>query len=1060
MEVAFQRAEMSNRLNFTGTTRKKQVNLGNRSLGSRTQILQNAQLERSKRERYRKEQNASTTIQSAIRRFNDLRKWNLELSALWDGKDVKQFIYFFKNVVLLQDINQSLSQLKDISLQIYNTQYNWTPSLYETLANCLISAIDKVADLQTESGITLIHEMASLVDVICEAEIVNENNVKLDLFIRSMLKNYKLNGCVSLILKYGSSKKTLEFVTFFTKPEEEFILNINSSNQAGELVESFRCQLQAIIVNKKKFEEEFSDIQRFNYLMNIILLFYSTNATYFEIDEIFIKGFAILLDTLSCGLYFPQDDLYDEMQIDISNGASLQAQRGQDDVVLVQGVQPRMIRVEKHNYPYIEKLFYHFGKRVMKVCESTNASGDLLVSFFHALIQLACPPDSSYDINLKIKGDILLDMVVASSSFNFLDTWFSTLCDNDFYNETLVLVTEGSGNRFWVSAFGAESESWWNTLHLFQEVYSCLMYLSNDSDLFGNGRLDKENYMSFVSFLKNFCILTVLSGRTINDYLKDRVDSKILKAYKLVARLSLKLLKQINTRDLRMSLFDNDFWLMNSSFGFSFSSVFPVLALIEENHEDDTSSSGNNGIDLFEEGAKVFGRMVNPQMMNNLLIVTYLPFMIPFEMRAEIFHRLIDLDKTKVINIYDKRTPGTVSRGNVLQDSFDQFGHVSAADFKKQLSVEFINAFGEKEAGIDGGGLTKELLTSIIEDAFVTSNSKSTKKMNDNENFPYFKITSNYQFYPNPEPALEVMYGSQNKNSHYNKGELMNKLDMIKFLGMVIGKSIYENVLIDVSFAPFFLNRWTSSSFKDFLGFTQQGAETMQQRNSFDDLKTFDEELYDNLIKLTKLSESELDALDLTFTISEKIGGTVANVNLVPGGSNIKVTKKNRLQYIYATAKFKLDKSIATQSEYFLTGLFMIIKPQWLSLFNSYELTKLISGGEKEIDIEDLRKHIVLGGFAEDDQTIKDLFEILNEFSKEDKAKFVKFVTSSSKQPLLGFKELNPMFGVRNAGRFINRLPTASTCVNLLKLPDYQDKDVLREKLLYSINSQAGFDLS
>ena len=42
----------------------------------------------------------------------------------------------------------------------------------------------------------------------------------------------------------------------------------------------------------------------------------------------------------------------------------------------------------------------------------------------------------------------------------------------------------------------------------------------------------------------------------------------------------------------------------------------------------------------------------------------------------------------------------------------------------------------------------------------------------------------------------------------------------------------------------------------------------------------------------------------------------------------------------------------------------------------------------------------------------------------------------------------------------VNRLPTASTCFNLLKLPNYQKKSTLREKLRYSISSNTGFELS
>ncbi|KAG5735313.1 hypothetical protein E4T56_gene10958 [Termitomyces sp. T112] len=72
----------------------------------------------------------------------------------------------------------------------------------------------------------------------------------------------------------------------------------------------------------------------------------------------------------------------------------------------------------------------------------------------------------------------------------------------------------------------------------------------------------------------------------------------------------------------------------------------------------------------------------------------------------------------------------------------------------------------------------------------------------------------------------------------------------------------------------------------------------------------------------------------------------------------------------------------------------------------------------------------------------------------------LRFVTSCSRPPLLGFKELVPNFSIRDASSDQHRLPTSSTCVNLLKLPRYKSEKVLREKLLQAITSNAGFDLS
>jgi ubiquitin-protein ligase E3 C len=56
-------------------------------------------------------------------------------------------------------------------------------------------------------------------------------------------------------------------------------------------------------------------------------------------------------------------------------------------------------------------------------------------------------------------------------------------------------------------------------------------------------------------------------------------------------------------------------------------------------------------------------------------------------------------------------------------------------------------------------------------------------------------------------------------------------------------------------------------------------------------------------------------------------------------------------------------------------------------------------------------------------------------------------------------QDLYPPFCIQLAGTE-ERLPTASTCLNLLKLPQFKDEDTLKDKLLYAIQSGAGFELS
>ncbi|XP_020696758.1 E3 ubiquitin-protein ligase UPL6-like [Dendrobium catenatum] len=78
----------------------------------------------------------------------------------------------------------------------------------------------------------------------------------------------------------------------------------------------------------------------------------------------------------------------------------------------------------------------------------------------------------------------------------------------------------------------------------------------------------------------------------------------------------------------------------------------------------------------------------------------------------------------------------------------------------------------------------------------------------------------------------------------------------------------------------------------------------------------------------------------------------------------------------------------------------------------------------------------------------------------------MRFVTGCSRGPLLGFRYLEPKFCIQRAAPLhaaeedLDRLPTSATCMNLLKLPPYKSIEQMRNKLIYAINADAGFDLS
>jgi len=191
----------------------------------------------------------------------------------------------------------------------------------------------------------------------------------------------------------------------------------------------------------------------------------------------------------------------------------------------------------------------------------------------------------------------------------------------------------------------------------------------------------------------------------------------------------------------------------------------------------------------------------------------------------------------------------------------------------------------------------------------------------------------------------------------------------------------------------------------------------------------------------------------------------------VPDGANVAVERGNVVRYIHFMANHRLNVQLRAQSAAFLRGFQDLVKPQWIKMFDEEELQMLISGSLEGLDLKDLQTHSSYsGGFTAEHPVICWLWETLAAFDAQQQALFLRFVTSCSRAPLLGFKYLEPGFCVHRSGvggsnapddtADHTRLPTAATCMNLLKLPPYQTKEALRQKLLYAITSGSGFDLS
>lgn len=67
------------------------------------------------------------------------------------------------------------------------------------------------------------------------------------------------------------------------------------------------------------------------------------------------------------------------------------------------------------------------------------------------------------------------------------------------------------------------------------------------------------------------------------------------------------------------------------------------------------------------------------------------------------------------------------------------------------------------------------------------------------------------------------------------------------------------------------------------------------------------------------------------------------------------------------------------------------------------------------------------------------------------------FLTGSDRIPILGMKSLSLVIQPTGGGE--DYLPVAHTCFNLLDLPKYTDKALLKSKLIQAIDHYEGFNL-
>ena len=431
----------------------------------------------------------------------------------------------------------------------------------------------------------------------------------------------------------------------------------------------------------------------------------------------------------------------------------------------------------------------------------------------------------------------------------------------------------------------------------------------------------------------------------------------------------------------------------------------------------------NEQLIIIDDGCQAPIELISSE--RNIIVAVFTHFLLnkiggseTFQDKQEFFYLEVRRYHQKTHHIPD-RIHIKVDREILLESSFRAMKSFGVSDWCRRFEIQFLN-----ENGIDWGGLRREWYELLCKSLFEPN-------LFDIENplFMRFKNDKQALIHPNPKAHGRQQY--------------------FEFAGKLVGKSLLDSAL--GSSCKFLVNARFSRSFL---------AQLIGLRVNYRYFEHDDPDLYVSKIKF--ILDNDVTNLDLNFTEEEydsRTGTLCQTFDLIPNGSQIRVTEDNKLRYLDALAQYRLSSRVKDQIDAFIRGLNDLIPDHLLSIFDENELELLLCGAAT-YSVSDLKLNHIVTGSSYDFQKVVDWFwRSVSNFTDEEFARLLQFTTGCSHLPPGGFVDLNPRFQICSALTY-GTLPTAHTCFNQICLPDYESFEEFDRSLRIAITEgNEGFGL-
>lgn len=414
------------------------------------------------------------------------------------------------------------------------------------------------------------------------------------------------------------------------------------------------------------------------------------------------------------------------------------------------------------------------------------------------------------------------------------------------------------------------------------------------------------------------------------------------------------------------------------------------------------------------------GLKIHPSHMQNSLTLCSYPFVFDAQAKTKMLQTDAELQMQVAINGANlqnvlmllslepmlAKSPFLVlhvRRASLVSDALRELSIHSDVDLKKPLKVIF-----DGEEAVDDGGVTKEFFLLLLKELL------------------------------NPIYGMFTVHAES--NLIWFSDICFVEHNWFHLIGIMCGLAIYNFTVVDLHF-PLVL-------YKKLLNVPA----------TLEDLRELSPTEGRSLQELLDYSEEDVEeTFCLNFTICRENYGLTEMKPLVPGGDQITVNNGNRKEFVEAYVNYVFNQSVQEWYDAFSTGFLKVCGGKVLELFQPSELRAMVIGSSNYNWQELEESAVYKGEYSAVHPTMRMFWETFHEFPQETKKRFLLFLTGSDRIPIYGMSSLHIIIQSISSGE--DHLPVAHTCYNLLDLPKYSSKEILRKQLTQAIDHYEGFSL-